>query len=292
LHSDKIFDNDVALLISHVEEIVGPPPPLRRGFWLMAGLLLLVAAGSFISVGRTFNEYPPILISDAVVAVALAGVGIGILAASTRPWLAVGGGILLGVWPFIGLRMWWSAEVRGAFGWGSLAIPLLAIMVALGLVVFLLAVDPDVRFGYQRPSGRAGLMLIHLGALAPVGLSLVGSTIPTSDAERGTLRFSNPMVLTCSVLLAFLVIITQGVLQGAILAGWAGGAAFVLANTVWLRSHSEPALVPILNAQLLLSGFTVTILVATAILALRGDRFAAAGAGVRSAHEASWPGLP
>ncbi|ADB76072.1 toll/interleukin-1 receptor domain-containing protein [Geodermatophilus obscurus] len=277
--------HDVARLISEID------PGLRwRGLSLTAGLLLILAAGSFIaesflSVTGAFREWLPTLIADSIAAVAVGAVGVGILAARTRPSIAIGGGILLGASPFIGLRMWRSAQVRDPFGWGSESVPVLAIVVALGLVALLLAVNPDERFGYQRPTDRAGPMLILVGAFAPVALSLVGSTIPTSDSDFGTLKFSDPMVLAYSVILAALVAFTQGALQGAILAGWAGGAAFVLANTVWLRIYSDPPLAPILNAQLLLCGFTVAILAATARLALRGDRPFASSAGAPNPHK-------
>jgi hypothetical protein len=158
--------------------------------------------------------------------------------------------------------------------WGELqAVSAVATGMALALIILLLAVDPAGRFGYQRPSGRTDPALIVLGIFSPVALSLVGGSIPTSDSDFGTLRFSDPMVVTSFAVLAGLVILTQGALQGGILAGWTGGASFVLANTVALRVQSDPALASILTAQLLLCSYTVAILAATAVLALRGDRW-------------------
>ena len=52
--------------------------------------------------------------------------------------------------------------------------------------------------------------------------------------------------------------------------GWAGSATAVLAYTIWLRSYSGFVLPPVMNAHLLLFVLTVTVLVAVAVLALRG----------------------
>lgn len=278
------FRHDVERLISEMS------PGFRwRGLSLAAGVLLILAAvsfiaQSFISVASAFSDYSPTLIADAAAAFVVGVVGVGILAARTRPSVAVAGGILLGASPFLGLRMWRSAEVRGAVWGESQAVSVLAIGVALALIVLMLAVDPIGRLGFQRPSGRTDSTLIILGTLSPVALSLVGRSIPTSDSDFGTLRYSDPMIVANFAILAVLVIFTQEALQGAILAGWTGGAAFVLANTVALRVQSDPVLAPILTAQLLLCGYTVAILAATAVLALRGDRWPAAGPGVSNPH--------
>ena len=46
----------------------------------------------------------------------------------------------------------------------------------------------------------------------------------------------------------------------AILVGWAGSATAVLAYTIWLRSYSGLVLPPVMNAHLLMSVLTVTVL--------------------------------
>jgi hypothetical protein len=65
------------------------------------------------------------------------------------------------------------------------------------------------------------------------------------------------------------VLFTRSVLRGAILAGWASGAASVSAHTIWLRYYSGYSLPPVMNAQVLLSGMTFLVLITVSVLTLR-----------------------
>jgi hypothetical protein len=77
------------------------------------------------------------------------------------------------------------------------------------------------------------------------------------------------MLLYFAVTLAIIAAVTQGLLKAAVLAGWRAGAAGVLAITVFFRLRPKNIPEDILDKHLLLSVFTVAILVTISVLALR-----------------------
>lgn len=254
------FHYDVGRLLAAFEE---RKPLYLRVPAVVAGLLFLVAAASMVS---TLTGNILVLISDAVAAAALAVIGIWL---SLDQWRrSVAAGVILGVGPFVLLKIWRSAVLRGVPVWES-AVPLLSVSAAVALVILLLAIDPDAGLRYERPHGDAARTVVPLGTLACVAFAAVGSSLPVSDADLGTLRFSDPLVLLCAAVLALLVTCSRGTLRGGILIGWAVGAMAVLVNTVWLRSYSGFALPPVIDAHLLLALLTVAVLATVAALALR-----------------------
>jgi hypothetical protein len=266
----ETFRSDMERLISAVDATRNGLQGYQRALPLLIGLLLVLAAGAFAFAGRVFDQNLPILMADAVAVVTLGAVGVWMLTGRSRS--PIGDGAVLGIAPFIGLRMWRSAELRNAIGLTSVILPILAVVVACGLLALLLSVKPNVQFGYQRPHGRAVPMLILLSAVVSTGLAVVGNVTPTSEDDLGTLRLSDPMVLAFSVVLTLAVIGTQGAVRAGIQLGWAGGAILVLANTVWLRFYSGFSLPPVLNAHLLLSAYMVAVLLAASILGLRDNQ--------------------
>jgi hypothetical protein len=222
---------------------------------------------NFTIATRTLPENLPILVSDAAVVVGLVAAGIGLLL--TRRVVLIAAGFLLGIWPFAMLRIWRSAELRGASTWGLLTLPVLAVSAALVLVAAFLLTDTGRWLGYLPPRGDAVLTLVPIGAFTCVALAGVGSIIPASGTDFGTLRFSDLTVWLLSGGLALLVLFTRSMLRGAILAGWTSGAASVLAQTIWLRYYSGFSLPPVMNAQVLLSGMTFLVLITASVLTLR-----------------------
>jgi hypothetical protein len=275
---DADFPYDYGHLKNAIDERI-KSPPYARALSAIAGLLLVLAGASFATFGRPPNRLVPIgpgffgtEIADFVAAVGLVVLGAGLL--FTRSWWKNAGwlattGLLIGVLPFLSLRIWRSADVRpgeGVLGrWG----PLLLIFVALVLIVILLAFNPEVAFARPRVSGDSTLAAIVLGIVALIGLAAIGVTLTTPGRDLGTHKFSDPWLLYFAVPLAIIAALIQGFPRAAILAGWTGGASGVLVTTVWLRLH--PGRIPsvILNAHLLLSIFTVAILVTISVLALR-----------------------
>lgn len=253
------FHSDVGLILAAVK--TGKPVPA-----VVAGILLLVAAASMTLTVSTLTANIPLRVADAVTAAALAALGIWL---SLDQWRRpVAAGIVLGLGPFVLLKIWRSAVVRGVPVWES-AVPLLSVSAAVALVIVLLAIDPAAGLRYERPQGDATRTVVPLGALACVAFTAVGSSLPVSDADLGTLRLSDPLVLLSAAVLALLVTCSRGTLRGGILVGWAGGTMAVLANTVWLRSYSGFALPPVTHVHLLLSILTVTVLATVALLAFR-----------------------
>jgi hypothetical protein len=241
-------------------------PPHLRVLAAVAGILLLAAAASIAGTVGTMTGNVLLAISDAAAAAALAALGIWLLLDQwRRPFAA---GVLLGVGPFVLLKIWRSAVLRGVPLWESTVV-ILSVSAAAALVILLLAIDPAAGLRYERPRGEVTRTVVPLGAVACVALAAVGSSLPTSAADLGTLRLSDPLVLLSAAILALLVTSSRGTLRGSILAGWAAGATAVLVNTIWLRSYSGFALPPVMDAHLLLSVLTVAVLVAVAVLALR-----------------------
>ena len=269
LHALPLRSDTFQFDISRLLDAIRPErkPLHMRVLASASGLLLLVAAAS---VARTLYKMAgnaPLVLSDAAAAVALVAIGILLLLDQwSRP---VAGGLLIGVAPFALLRIWRGAVLRG-IPLSESALPLVSVSAAVVLVILLLAIDPAAGLRYVRPRGDVGHTLIPLGAFACVALAVVGISLPTSPSDLGTLRFSDPLVLLAATVLALLVTFSRGMLRGAILVGWAGSATAVLAYTIWLRSYSGLVLPPVMNAHLLMSVLTVTVLVVVAVLALRG----------------------
>lgn len=263
----ETFQFDVARLLAAVEPV--RKPPHLRALAAVAGILLLAAAASVTRTVWTLPTTVPIMLSDAVAAAGLATMGIWLsLDRWRRPVVA---GLLLGTSPLLVLRIWRTAELRGVLTWEHAVLPALSVSAAVAIVMVLLAIDPAAGLRYERPHGDAVRTVVPLGALACVAFAAVGSSLPTSDTDVGTLRFSDPLLLLVAATLTVLVTCSRGTLRGAILAGWAAAAATVLANTVWLRSISGFVLPPVMNAHLLLSVLTVAVLVTVAVLALRDE---------------------
>ena len=98
---------------------------------------------------------------------------------------------------------------------------------------------------------------------------MIGVVLTTPGRDLATHRFSDPALLYSAVPLAIIAAFTQGLPRAAVLAGWTGGAAGVLATTFYLRLRPRRIPEVILNAHLLLSIFTVAILATITVLALR-----------------------
>jgi hypothetical protein len=239
---------------------------------------LVLAGASFATFGRR-DRLRPIdpgffgtQIADFVAAVALGVLGAGLLVTGSRwknaGWLATAG-LFIGLLPFLSLRIWRSADVRRENGWLALDGPLVLIFLALVLLGYLLARNPEIAFARPRVSGASTLTAIVLWVVALVGLAAIGVVLRTPGRDFVTHKFSDPMLLFFAVTLAIIAAFIQGFPRAAVLAGWTGGTVGVLVTTVWLRLH--PGRIPevILNAHLLLSVFTVAILVTISILALR-----------------------
>ncbi len=244
----------------------GPEPqPYPGGFLALAGILLVFAALRFAILARTLTGVDQV--ADAVAAAAVGVVGLVLLLPPARSGAAWEGaaGVFLGVSPFVTVRMWWSAQLRGAVPPVILESPLWMILAALGIVVFLVARSPC---GFGRPQLRENAAFAS-GVAATVGLVAIGWVLPMSD-DLATLRLSDPILLLASAVLAVLAITTQGVLQGAVLVGWAAGLCGVAANTVWLLRHTEFGLPGrILSTHLALSFLAVIVLVTTVALRRR-----------------------
>jgi hypothetical protein len=255
-------------------------PRYARALSTIAGLLLVLAALSFATLGRPLNRLVPdgpgffgTQIADFVAAVGLVVLGAGLLV--TRSWWKNAGwlataGLFIGLLPFLSLRIWRSAKLRGQLDellvWLG---PLVLIFVALVLIAILLAFNPEVAFARPRVSGDSTLTAIVLGVVALIGLAAIGVVLPTVGANRGTHKFSDPWLLYSAVTLATIAAVIQGFPRAAVLAGWTGGTVGVLVTTVLLRLHPGRNPGVILNAHLLLSVFTVAILVTISVLALR-----------------------
>jgi hypothetical protein len=279
--SHKSFGRDVDALRRDVQAlVVAPPvdesedPPVegrpghkrRAGAYLaLAGILLVFAAVRFAIIAR-----PPTradLVADVLAAAAVGVVGVAMLL--RPPWSGAAGeaaaGVFLGVCPFVAARMWWSAQLRGAVPPLYLESPLWMILAALGAVLFLVARTPG---GFERP--RLGEnAAFAAGVAAAVGLVAIGCVLSTTDDDLATLRLSDPVVLLASAALAVAALTTRGLLQGAVLVGWAAGLCGVAANTAWLLRHAEFGIpVGVLGAHLALS-FLAVLAVVTAVAVRR-----------------------
>jgi hypothetical protein len=254
-------------------------PPYARALSAIAGLLLVLAGASFAWAGRTLTRLVPsgpgffgTQIADFAAVAGLVVLGAGLLVTRSRwnnaGWLATAG-LFIGLLPFLSLRIWRSAELRGG---GLLALegPLLLIFLALGLISILLARNPEVAVARPRVSDDSTLTAIVFGVVALIGLAAIGVVLPYPNADLATHKFSDPMLLIFAVPLAIIAAFTHGFLRAAVLAGWTGGTAGVLVITIWLRMHPGVRIPGIiLNAHLLLSIFTVAILATISVLALR-----------------------
>ena len=272
------FEEDYRDLKSAIDGYI-KSPGYARALSAIAGLLLVLAA-AIAWEGRTLARLVPsgpgffgTQIADFVAAVALVVLGAGLL--FTRSWWTNAGwlataGLFIGLLPFLGLRIWRSANVRPENHWLALYGPLALIFVALGLISYLMARNPEVVFARPRVSGDSTLTAIVLGVVALIGLAAVGAVLNTPGAaDLATHKVSDPMLLFFAVPLAIIAAIPQGFPRAAVLAGWTGGTAGVLVITVWLRLHPRRIPEVILTAHLLLSIFTVAILATISVLALR-----------------------
>jgi hypothetical protein len=257
-------------------DILLKSPTYARVLSVSAGLLLVFAGLGLAFVGWAQTDARPVQISDMVAALGIGIVGAAFLFTQQRwsgaYWLAAAG-LFIGISPFVSLRIWRSAEVRGLPPWSSLNLLILLVCIALGLIVFLMTRNPEVELRSPRLVSDSAVVAIVCGVVTCVGLAAVGVTLPTSDTDLATLRFSDPMLLFFAVAIGIIVAFSEGVLRASILAGWTICAVSVLANTVWLRVHPEfriPGV--ILNAHRLLSVFTVVILAGASILAFRITR--------------------
>jgi hypothetical protein len=107
--------------------------------------------------------------------------------------------------PFLSLRIWHSAKLRGQQDellalWGPRAL----IFLALVLIGILLARNPEVAVARPRVSGDSTLTAIVLGVVALIGLAAIGVVLPTVGANRGTRKFSDPWLLYSAVLWQYL----------------------------------------------------------------------------------------
>ena len=248
-------------------DVIGPTAPRYLGaVSALAGILLVFAAVRFALLSRVLTG--PGQVSDAVVTTAVGAVGLGLLLVRLPrgrvAWLAVVG-VFLGTVPFVVLRMWRSAELRGAIPPAVLESPLWMVLAALGVVVVLVTKNSDVTFGRLWTT-----VSITSGVAAAVGLVAAGCILPTSENDLATLRLSDPILLLASAALAVLVATTRALLRGAVLAGWAGGLCGVVATTIWLgRQPGSGISGAVLDAHLLLSSLTLAVLVTTTVLAFR-----------------------
>jgi hypothetical protein len=258
-------------------------PRSARALSAIAGLLLVLAGASFAWAGRTLPGSAGTQIADLAVAAGFVVLGAGLLVTGSRGkkagWLAAAG-LCIGLLPFLSLRMLRSAELlslrmsrsheprRGEelFGlWGPLAL----IYLALVLIGILLARNREIAFARPRVFGDPGATAIVFGAAAVIALAAIGVALPTPRDNFTSGKFSDPMLLYFAVPLAIIAAVTQGLPRAAVLAGWTAGSAGVLVTTIWFRQHPRNIPGTILDAHLLLSVFTVTILVSTTVVALR-----------------------
>lgn len=266
------FSDDYKHLKAAIDRIVRSPP-YARAITVLAGTLLVLAGASFAVAGRSFEEPRPVQIADLAAAVGLGVVAAALIASRSR-WTSAGWitsvGVFIGASPFVAVRVWRSAALRGSLQWYALEAPISSILLALALLVLLVAMNPAAALAFPRVTGDSTATAVVCGVVAAVGLAAVGTTLPTSATDLATLKFSDPLLLFVAVLLALVVVLTRGPLRAAVLAGWASGATGVLTITVWLRFHPEFGIPgPILNAHLLLSVFTVVALACGSALVIR-----------------------
>jgi hypothetical protein len=267
-------------------------PPYARALSAIAGLLLVLAAASFMSLPWVVPGGPGFFaqIGDFALAAGFVVLGAGLLVTQSRwkntGWLATAG-LCIGLLPFLSLRMWRSTELlslrmsrgkprrgEGLFGLeGPLALILLAlvliVLLALVLIGILLVRNPEVAFARPRVFRDPTATVIVFGVAALIGLAAIGVALPTPRDNFTSGKFSDPMLLYVAVLLAIIAAVTQGLPRAAVLAGWTGGAAGVLATTVFFRLRPKNIPEDILDKHLLLSILTVAILATITVLALR-----------------------
>jgi hypothetical protein len=268
-------------------------PSYARARSAIAGLLLILAAASFVSLPWVVPRGPGFFaqIGDFALAAGFVVLGAGLLVTRSwwknTGWLATAG-LCIGLLPFLSLRMWRSTELlslrmlrgkrrrgEGLFGLEEGPLPLillalvLIVLLALVLIGILLLRNPEVAFTRPRVFGDPTATAIVFGVAALIGLAAIGVALPTPRDNFTSGKFSDPMLLYFAVPLAIIAAVTQGLLRAVVLAGWTGGAAGVLATTVFFRLRPKNIPEDILDKHLLWSILTVAILATITVLALR-----------------------